>query len=206
MIKNILFDMGGVLMRFDPPMFVARLGLDEADSQMLLREVFHSAEWVMLDRGAVTEDEALEGMRARLPERLHDAARELVYHWDEPERAQIEGMQEVVAELAGKGYGLYLFTNAAKRHHSYWPRYAVSKYFDGHVMLSADWQLLKPEPAYYEKGLSLFSLDRSACIFIDDNPSNAEAAIRMGLDTIVFHGDAALLRRRLREKGIDIAP
>ena len=114
-------------------------------------------------------------------------------------------MEPLVAELAGKGYGLYLLTNAAKRHHSYWPGYSVSKFFGDRIMLSADWQLMKPEPAYFEKAFKLFSLDRAECVFIDDSPINAEAAIRLGLDSVVFHGDAALLRQRLRERGIDIS-
>ena len=205
MIKNILFDMGGVLMQFDPPAFVARLGLGPEDSQMLLREVFHSAEWVMMDRGSADEEQALSGMCARLPERLHSAARQLVYHWDEPDRAQIPGMEALAAELSGRGYGLYLLTNAAARHKSYWPHYAVSRYFGDRIMRSADWQLLKPEAAFYEKAFELFSLDRRECLFIDDSPTNAEGAIRLGLDTVVFHGDAALLRLRLREKGVTIS-
>ena len=70
MIRNILFDMGGVLLRFDPELFVSRLHLDAADSAVLIREVFHSAEWVCLDRGSMTEDEAFASMCARIPERL----------------------------------------------------------------------------------------------------------------------------------------
>ena len=204
-IQNILFDMGGVLLRFEPAAFVKRLGLGEEDSLQLLREVFRAPEWVMMDRGTLDEPEALAAMCARLPETLHAAARELVYHWDEP-RTPMPGMPELAAELAGRGYGLYLLSNASRRHHSYWPKLPVAECFGDRLFISADYGLLKPDTAFYEKALDTFRLDRSACVFIDDFPSNVEAAIHVGIAGLVFHGDAALLRRRLRELGVEVDP
>ena len=60
MIRNVVFDMGGVLIAWDPARIVARLGLSGEDARLLLREVFQSVEWVSLDRGAITEEELLE--------------------------------------------------------------------------------------------------------------------------------------------------
>lgn len=58
MIKNILFDMGNVLIHFDRKVFLDRLDISEEDKQLLLREVFLSVEWVQMDRGTLTEPEA----------------------------------------------------------------------------------------------------------------------------------------------------
>ena len=204
MIKNILFDMGQVLLRFEPAVFVARYGLNREDSTALLREVFLSPEWVMLDHGTADEETALAGMCRRLPERLHATARGLVYHWDEP-RLEIPEMTDLVRELSEKGYGLYLLSNAGLRHHVYWPKLPVSQYFGDRLMVSADWRLLKPDPAFFEKALELFALDRRECLFIDDNPSNVESALSVGLNAVVFHGDPGLLRQRLREQGVEVA-
>ena len=60
MIRNVVFDMGGVLIAWDPARIVARLGLSGEDAQLLLREVFQSVEWVSLDRGSLSEQAALE--------------------------------------------------------------------------------------------------------------------------------------------------
>ena len=144
MIHNILFDMGGVVLRFDPDLFVARLGLDAADSAILKREVFRSVEWIQLDRGILTDDEALPIMLSRIPQRLHGAAEELVRHWDEP-RLPMPGAYELVQELVSKGYHVYLLTNASLRHKEYWPKQPVAPLFGDHVFLSADWKLLKPD-------------------------------------------------------------
>lgn len=203
MIKNILFDMGGVLLDFDPNKFVARLDLNAADSEILIREVFHSWEWVALDRGSMSEEDALDAMCARIPERLHAAARDVFEHWDE-QRAPYPGSYELAEELSRKGYNLCLLSNAGVRHARYWPKLPVSEFFGERLMVSYQWKLLKPEAAFYEKAFELLHLDRSECVFIDDNSVNVEAAQRLGLESIVYHGDAQLLRERLREKGVNI--
>ena len=56
MIKNILFDMGQVLIRFDQKFFIQRLGIEDADMELLLREVYRSVEWVQMDRGSLREE------------------------------------------------------------------------------------------------------------------------------------------------------
>ena len=205
MIKNILFDMGNVLIRFEPATFIRRLGIaDPADEGLLMRQVYRSIEWVQLDRGVLTEPEALAKIKARLPERLGEAAEKLVSFWDRPLLA-VEGMEELCAELAGAGYELYLLTNAGPRHREYWPRFPVSRFFpEDRICRSADWQLLKPEREFYEKALAMFSLKREECLFIDDSPNNAEGADRCGIHALVFHGDAGLLRQDLRETGVRI--
>ena len=203
MIKNILFDMGGVLLDFDPDKFVARLGLGAEDGTVLVREIFRSAEWVALDRGSVTEEEAFASMCARIPARLHGAAREVFANWDKP-RLPYPGGYELARDLSGNGYTLYLLSNAGVRHREYWPDLPVSEFFGDRLMISYRYQLLKPEAEFYEKAFELFSLDRRECLFIDDNACNVEASQRIGLDGVVYHGDPALLRRRLREKGVDV--
>ena len=202
MIRNLLFDMGEVLLRFEPETFLARLDLAPEDRALLGREVFRSVEWVELDRGTLDDEAAIASMCLRVPERLHGAVRELVSHWDEP-RLPVPGAYELVETLSQKGYGLYLLTNAALRHRRYWPKQPVAEFFGGRVMLSADWKLLKPDPEFFETALRLFSLDRHECLFIDDSPMNVAAAVRQGIEGLVFHGDMALLREQLRERGVD---
>ena len=55
MIKNIIFDMGNVLIHFDRAQFLDRLGVEDADRELLMREVFLSLEWVRMDRGSRNE-------------------------------------------------------------------------------------------------------------------------------------------------------
>lgn len=202
MIKNILFDMGNVLIRFDRNLFLDRLDLSREDKQILYREVFASVEWVQMDRGSKVEASALESMRKRIPERLHSAAEQLVFHWDEP-LLPIDGMFELVEELKEKGYGIYLLSNASVRQHAYWPRIAASRFFDG-TLISADVGVVKPQPEIYRLCLEKFGLKAEESFFIDDVGANIEGAVFCGLQGAVFYGDAARLRRELRAAGVDI--
>ena len=202
MIKNIVFDMGNVIIRFDPELFMVRLGLAEEDRKLLKRELFVSLEWSRMDRGSLTDEEAAEIVCRRVPERLRDAVRRLVGMWDRP-ILPVEGMYELVEELRGMGYGIYLLSNASFRQHDYWPRVPASKFFDG-TLISADVKLVKPQPEIYRLLCDKFSLVPEECVFIDDSTSNAEGAYFCGINALVFHGDAHEMRLKLNELGVKV--
>ena len=202
MIHNIVFDMGGVLIAWDPPRMVQRLGVPEEDMRLLRREVFGSVEWVSLDRGSLSEAEALERFRRRLPERLYTAAERCVFWWREP-LWPVPGMAELIRELAGLGYGIYLLSNATSALHEYFPRIPGSACFRGGIV-SADWKLLKPQREIYEKLFSECGLNAADCLFVDDSAANVEGALRCGMDGVVFYGDTNRLRRDLRSRGVPV--
>ena len=201
MIRNIVFDMGNVMIYFRKDLFLDQAGVSGEDRTLLARVVFDSLEWARLDRGSLLEDEAERIMCARLPARLHDKVHYFVYDWDKPLRP-VRDMAPLVRELKAKGYGIYLLSNAASRQHVYWPDIPGSECFDG-TMISADELLTKPEREIYELFLERFGLRAEECVFIDDNTVNAEGAYRCGLHPIVFHDDVDELRARLREEGVD---
>ena len=202
MKKNIIFDMGNVLIYLDREGLMEKAGVPLEDRRLVMNNVLGSVEWVMLDRGTITEEAALKRMCARLPGRLHEAARKLVYFWQWP-LPPVEGMAELVRELKSKGYGLWLLSNAGLSQHEYWPHIPGSECFDG-KLISADEKLLKPEAEIYRLLLERFSLRAEDCLFIDDYPPNIEAALRCGIEGIVFRGDAAELRAELKNYGIDV--
>lgn len=198
MIKNILFDMGQVLVKFDPYYFINEIGIsDKDDVKILYREVYKSIEWSMMDRGTLTDEEAAEIMCKRIPERLHDAVRRLTYDWYRPMLA-IEGMEDLCKELKENGYKLYLLSNASHLQKSYWPRVPGNQYFDGRIV-SAEVGYVKPEKEIYEIVCKTYNLNKDECIFIDDATLNCEAALHFGIKSIVFHDDANELRTKLKQ-------
>lgn len=202
MIRNVVFDMGGVLIAWDPARIVARLGLSGEDAQLLLREVFQSVEWVSLDRGSLSEQAALERFYSRLPRRLHEAAVRCVFWWKD-ELWPVPGMAELIQELDGLGYGIYLLSNATSALNGYFRRIPGSEHFRG-MLVSADWKLLKPQHEIYETFLSEQKLDPSECLFLDDYPPNIEGAGRCGMQGLVFYQDMERLRRELRSLGVGV--
>ena len=203
MIKNIVFDMGNVLIRFDRNMFMDRIGLtDPEERRLMTNEVFLSLEWSMMDRGTLTDDEATEIICARVPERYRETVGRLVKEWDRP-IVPIEGMAELIARLRGNGYGIYLLSNASLRQHEYWPRIPGSELFDG-TLVSADVKLVKPQQEIYRLLFEKFSLVPGECVFIDDSGPNAEGGLWSGMNAIVFHNDVSELETKLRELGVNI--
>lgn len=203
MIRNIIFDMGGVLIQFDREYFIRRLGVAPEDERMLMNEVFRSLEWAQLDRGTITQESAIANICARLPQRLHEAASSLVTSWDRP-IIPIEGMYELVEELKNRGYGIYLLSNATVRLHEYWPNIAASRFFDG-KLVSADVKLVKPQPELYILLCDTFGLVPSECFMIDDMPQNIEGAYEAHLAGFVFNDDVTALRNALKQAGVHLA-
>lgn len=203
MIRNIVFDMGNVLVYWRPDTLVRRLGVPEEDRPLLLREVFGDVNWIQLDRGIVTPEEAAERMCRRLPEHLHSAVRELTGSWWHGPLLPVEGMADLVRELKGLGYGIYLLSNAGLDHPEYFDRVPGSECFDGRVV-SAFYKLLKPQPELYQILLREYGLKAEECFFVDDLNINVEAAMLVGMSGAVFRG-AGPLRRSLREAGIPVS-
>ncbi len=203
MIRNIVFDMGNVLLKFDPERFMTREGIEEpADRLLLRREMFLSLEWAQMDLGVLTEDTAAPRILSRLPEHLRPAADRLLRSWAFP-REQIPGMEDLVRRLKEAGYGIYLLSNASVLQHEYWPRMPVSRYFDG-SLISCDVGMVKPVPEIYRLLTEKYGLKGEECVFIDDASLNVAGAVSCGWKGIVFHGDAEETERKLREMGVEI--
>ena len=202
MVKNIVFDMGNVLLRFDRDYFLDAAGVEGEDRKILMNNVYLSVEWARMDRGSMTEVEAAASMCCHIPERLHEKAHLLVDRWDRP-ILPVPGMAELVRELKEAGYGVYLLSNASYRQHEYWPRVPGSEYFDG-TLISADVKLVKPCAEIYELLYSTFGLIPGECLFIDDSAPNIESAERTGMPGIVFHGDADELRGEMKAFGVKV--
>ena len=199
MLKNIVFDMGGVLIDYDPDAFVERLNVPKEDRRLLRQEVFSSPEWAWMDEGKLQEEEYIEILKERLPERLHKEMETLVLHWDEP-LIQIEGMKELIAGLKEEGYKIYLLSNASVRQHEYWPRISASVYFDG-TLVSADERLVKPDPEIYRRLSEKFGLALSECLFIDDMERNLQGAKSVGMKTFLFKKNPEELKKYIKEGG-----
>ncbi len=203
MIRNIVFDMGNVLVVFDPQYFMDQEGItDPEDRALVNRELFHNIEWAQMDLGVLTEDTAEPLVLQRIPDRLKDKVRHLLHGWWE-KRSCIDGMEDLLKDLKRAGYNLFLLSNASVSQHIYWPRFEMSKLMDG-KMISCDLGIVKPNPEIYRRFTGQFRLKPEECLFIDDFPANAAAAVSCGWKGIVFQGSAEDLRNRLRLENISI--
>ena len=203
MIKNIIFDMGNVLILWSPKKIVARQGLNEADSALLEREVFQEYEWVSMDHGIMSQEEGYASICRRLPERLHAAAHACVFDWWKEPLDPVPGMAELVREVKALGYHVYLCSNATSPLREYFDRIPGSECFEGRIV-SADVKLLKPQHEIYETLFETIGLKPEECFFIDDSPLNIDGAYAVGMPGAVWLNDMPRLRARLHEAGVPV--
>ena len=122
MIRNVVFDMGQVLIHWNPHLLLTPFHLTPGEEEAVIRELFQSVEWVRLDRGTITEEGAVRAVCERLPETLHTCVREVVTRWHARTLEPMEGMADLLRELKEKGMHIYLLSNANLKLRSYFPR------------------------------------------------------------------------------------
>lgn len=195
MIKNIVFDMGKVLVGYDTMRVCRQYMEDEEDRELVCTAVFVSPEWLLLDMGVISEEEALDRICKRLPVRLHEKARLCMEHWPDYCMWPIEGMEEIIKNLKGKGYGIYLCSNASMRLPKLYKKVIPGiEYFDG-VIFSASVKCIKPQRQIYEILFSRFGLKPEECFFVDDMQLNIDGARECGMDGYCFEdGDIEKLK------------
>ena len=197
MIRNIVFDMGGVLYHWSPEIAFRDYG--EEDGRILYDSVYGSPDWKRLDSGDIGEDDLIALASARVPDRLKPEVVRLT-RWYEL-TGPVEGMEELADELHGAGYPLYLLSNTSRAFHSFRGRIPALRFFTGEF-ISADHRLLKPDPAIFRAFLAEFGLTAEETLFIDDWAPNIVGARSVGMEGIVFDGSADSLREALAGLGI----
>ena len=194
-MKNIIFDMGNVLLDFDPEAAVRQLPVDPAAQQLIKNTLFLAPEWVMYDRGDLTEDAMLAALSPRVPDELRPALKECLHTWHAT-MTPLPGAKAFLRELKEKGFRLFVLSNASEQFWTYFPREIDVDLFDG-VVVSCDVHLLKPDVRIYRHLLETYHLDPLDCLFIDDRADNLLGAAEAGIDGLPFTGDYDAVRERI---------
>ncbi|HHV50330.1 MAG TPA: HAD family phosphatase [Clostridiales bacterium] len=200
MIRNIIFDMGNVLIPFRPDVYLEKFVENEEDRILLKRVVFQSLEWVKMDTGDLEVQEAEEIMLSRIPRRLHSAAKKLIYDWAYV-LPPFEEMEQLIIELKNRGLRTFLLSNVGNYFYDIRSKIPALQLMDGEV-ISFDYGIIKPFPGIYRVLLSKYELKPEECFFIDDLPVNIYGASLAGIDGTVYHGDVESLRKILKSRGI----
>jgi len=195
-IRNVIFDVGGVLLQWDPPAFIARVAPDPAQQALIRREIFEHPEWHEFDRGTIDVAKALDtfGPRAGL---TPDQMRTLLQTANESLHP-IAGTVRLVEELAAAGVHLFVLSNMPVSTYEYLTRkHEFFRHFR-ELVISGAILMIKPEPAIYKHLVEKTGIVPAESVFIDDLPKNVIAARECGLHAIQFTGpDAA--RAALRD-------
>lgn len=187
MFKNIIFDFGNVIMSYDPNEILNHYQLTPEEHQLLLKNIFQSKEWLEIDAGKITEDEATEIFLSRVPQKLQRKVKQIMATW--PGNVDFyEPVFQFISELRKKGYHIYGLSNTGMRFANFVKNSEMGDYFDGYVF-SAQEKLVKPDPRIYRVLLKRYSLKSEECLFIDDLSANTQAAKEVGMDAFTFKID-----------------
>jgi 2-haloacid dehalogenase len=189
-VKAVVFDLGGVLIDWDPRHLYRKLLADEAAVEEFLATVC-TPDWNLeQDRGRPFA----EGV-AELVERFPaHAAAIAAYHrrWPEMLAGDIPGAVEVLAELRAAGMPLYALTNwSAETFGFARERFPFLEWFDG-VLVSGEERLIKPDARFFRLLEDRFGLAPEATFYVDDSEANVEGARRLGFDAVRFTGPEQL--------------
>ena len=194
-VRNVVFDMGGVLFAWDPLAMARRVCANEDDARLLASTVFGSVEWAWQDAGAVDERTVLWTSKLRTPRRLHACVEKLVMQWHN-HRVPIEGMEELIRDLKNAGFNIYLLSNAGTSFAQYESQLPARACFDG-MVVSCYEHVVKPDARIYQTLLNRYGLDAKTCLFVDDTQLNVLGARRVGMRAYHFQEGANALRALL---------
>lgn len=198
----MVFDLGGVLIDWDPRYMYRTLFDDKTEMERFLAEVT-TPEWNQRHDAGHQWEDGVATLSAEHPEQ----ADLIVAHyerWAEMLGGPIIGTVRILGGLRDAGYELHALTNwSTQTFPIALERYEFLGWFDT-IVVSGEERLIKPDPRLYQILLDRIGHDSGSCIFIDDAARNVEAAARLGFDAIRFRSPRQL-SDELAERGITLA-
>lgn len=186
MIKNIIFDLGNVLISFIPSEYLKKKNYPSNIRNTILNDVFRSEEWKKLDNGDITVSEAIESIALKSALKREEIA--LVFNLRIDIMFPLDDNVRLLPELKKQGYRVFYLSNfhldtfeAVKND------YYFFKYFDGGVV-SADIKISKPDLRIYRYILDKYALKPEESLYIDDIEENITVAYSTGMQTLLTYG------------------
>ena len=186
MIKNIVFDLGNVLIRFRPSEFFEKKKYPEELKTIILSDIFGSKEWKMLDNGDINLTEGIDSISVRSSLKKHEIA--CIFNLRTEMMYPIDNNVRLLPGLKKRGFRLYFLSNfPIDIFEEIKTGYYFFRYFDGGI-ISSEVKFSKPEKRIYQILLEKYSLNANDCLFIDDIEINVKAAEGLGMKGLVTFG------------------
>ena len=184
MIKNILPDMGNVLLTFNPDIPLNEFCESEEEKQSIRKAYFDGEEWLKTDYGDIKDKDLVDAIKHKVPEKYHETLKKVAANYD-IHMVPFEGAKEFCDYIKNKGYGIYILSNASDKFYEYFQRWKKLDYFTGYVV-SCDIHVIKPDEKIYRHILEKYKLNAEECLFIDDVEVNVEGAKKVGMKAEIF--------------------
>ena len=179
MIRNIIFDLGNVLLSFRPDGYLKNNNYTEEKRSIILKDIFMSPEWLLLDNGTIDTRKAID--RIEKKSILKRAEIASVFNKRTEIMFPLDDNIKMLPVLLKEGFKLYYLSNfPVDTFFEIKNSYSFFKYFDGGI-ISAEVKHSKPDPAFYLILMEKYNLKAEECFFIDDTEINVTTAESLGM-------------------------
>ena len=186
MVKNIVFDLGNVLISFKPSEYFEKNNYPEAIKAKILTDIFGSEEWLMLDNGDISTADAIEAISKRSSLKREEIAH--IFNLRTDLMFPLDPNVRLLPALKKRGFKLYYLSNfPLDIFDEVSTGYFFFKHFDG-GLISAEVKFSKPDPGIYKILFEKYSILPEESLFIDDNEKNVRTAESLGMKGIFTNG------------------
>lgn len=199
MLRNIIFDLGNVLISFVPSEFLKKKNYPQNIRNTILNDIFRSDEWKMLDNGDITTREAIDSITLKSTLKREEIA--LIFSLRTEVMFPLDNNVRLLPALKKRGFRLYYLSNfPLDSFEEIRNDYFFFRHFDGGI-ISSEVKLSKPDPRIYKLFLDKYSLLPEECLYIDDLEENVDSARLAGMKALTTFGSESISELLEKELG-----
>lgn len=203
MIKNIIFDLGNVIINYNQQDIINRFAKTDEEKIYIKEKNFNAPEWQRCDLGEITNEEASEIINKRENEKYPELTKDFWQNWYKAQKIN-EDVVDIAKELKNKGYNIYVLSNMANPTYEFFCNHVFFSLCSG-IVISAQEHVKKPDEKIFYNLLNRYNLKADECVFIDDDDTGKsfETANKLGiLGRRVLPNNSADMRKELEEFGV----
>lgn len=170
MIKNIIFDLGNVIINYNQEQIISNFSKNKEESIFIKEKIFNSQEWQLLDLGKINNDEAIVRIKEKNDKKYIKLIEVFLHEWYKGQQIN-KDIVGIAKQLKKSNYNIYVLSNMAKETFEYFKSIDFFKLCDG-IVISADENIKKPDERIFTLLLDRYNLKAEECLFIDDDDTN----------------------------------
>ena len=181
MIRNIIFDLGNVIIKYNQKQIIDNFTNKEDEIKYIYDEIFNVPEWTLMDLGEITNNQAIEIINKRNEFKYEKLTQVFLQEWYKKQPIN-KDIVEIAKALKKNGYKLFVLSNMANLTYEYFKDEDFFSLCTG-IVISAQEHVKKPDEKIYRLLLDRYTLNPEECLFIDDDDSgkNYETANKIGI-------------------------
>lgn len=182
MIKNIVFDIGNVILNFNCKEVLNKYTNNIDDQEFIMKNIINSPEWLehgLIDTGYVTRKDAIKIVQDRTNHEKDDLIEDFWNNYNDYSNINSD-MLELLKNIKNKGYNIYLLSNINSYTYNHIKKSGLFEIVDGYVLSYIEHQI-KPYISIYNTLINRYKLNPKECLFIDDNINNIDTSNKIGM-------------------------